>query len=665
MSIQKKLFTIIVIVGCVAAITAMWLLWSAYTLRNSAQFVVPALNYLESVAKTSTLISKQRRVASYFMVTHAASAREEFDACSASADLSFKEWKSAINEQKLFGVPGETEDLDSQKSIANRYDEWRKETRAIIERSGMSKPNQSQDQYLPHDDAILAAIDSALEDGIEEVHAAYHNLLLSMGVIPWFVMKSTEQMERAHITIDYFVAVIRTADNLNKQLKETMNYLQSGETDHLEKVSRNGIQVEDALAKWSESINRKIQFDAKDVDDKALLLQSENAYRQVQGLIARIIQHKQAGDKLEAIALVENNLQILLDKQMLPAVSLAQADSKNEINKVSNSLTGTAKTAVSQALVTVIFVTLLITALVIRLMKMLTASITQLKSGIEIIGTGNLDNRLNPQTTDELGTLAASLDAMTERLQQSYNENANLNARLEQQVAQLESANREIESFSFMVSHDLRNPISAIIGYADLMKQEHSDSRDEQSFNYLDKIQKAGLRLSQLIEDLMLLSKVAHTEILRVELDASRIATQVMNDLIQREPGRKVSFVCQPGIVVKGSLQLITILLENILGNAWKYSATKEQGVIEFSQIWKDGEMVCLIRDNGVGFDADNAQKIFEAFERLQPTSLQFEGTGIGLAIVQKIVNCHHGRIWAESTVGEGSVFYFALKETS
>ena len=197
------------------------------------------------------------------------------------------------------------------------------------------------------------------------------------------------------------------------------------------------------------------------------------------------------------------------------------------------------------------------------------------------------------------------------------------------------------------------------------MKQEHSDSRDEQSFNYLDKIQKAGLRLSQLIEDLMLLSKVAHTEILRVELDASRIATQVMNDLIQREPGRKVSFVCQPGIVVKGSLQLITILLENILGNAWKYSATKEQGVIEFSQIWKDGEMVCLIRDNGVGFDADNAQKIFEAFERLQPTSLQFEGTGIGLAIVQKIVNCHHGRIWAESTVGEGSVFYFALKETS
>ena len=556
MSIQKKLITIIFIVGFVAALAASFLLWSAYALRSKARFVVPALNYLESVAKTSTIISSQRRVAADFMVTEAAAARQEFEVYSTSADLGFQEWKRSIMEQKLLGVPGEEEDLANQINIEKKYIEWRKETRAVIDQKREMKGlDRSHDQLnLPSDDAILSSIDSALEDGIEEVHWVYHNLLMSMGVIPWLVMTSTEQMERAHIAIDYFVAVIRTADNLNKQLKEMMNYLQSGEADHLEKISRNGIQTEDALASWGESVNRKKVFDKKDVNENVLLLQSViSSYRQVKNQIDLIIQNKQNGNNREAITLVNRHLQILMDKQVLPAVSLAKADSKQEINHVSNYLISTAKSAVWQALAAVICVSLLITALIFRLMKMLSTSITQLQSGIESIGTGNLDNRLNPQTTDEMGKLAAALDNMTECLQQSYNENASLNARLEQQVAQLETANREIEAYSYMVSHDLRNPVTAINCYAEIMLKESARTSDTSSVKYLEKIRNASTRLSQLIDDIMLLSRVSHTEMIMEKLDASKMAGQIMNVLIQQAPDRKVDFICQPDIFVKGS----------------------------------------------------------------------------------------------------------------
>ncbi|RII26076.1 MAG: hypothetical protein CXR30_17095 [Geobacter sp.] len=667
MSIQKKLVTIIVIVGCAAVIATSFLLWSTYTLQHKAEFVSPALNYLESVAKTSTFISNQRRVASDYLVTDTAAARQEFEKYSTSIDLGFQEWRRAIQEQKLLGIPGEAEDLTNQIFLERKYDEWRKETRAVIDRKHVASGSKHGRDHLnlPSDDAILALMDSSLEDGIEEIHWAYHNLLMSMGAFPWLVMTSTQQMESAHIAIDYYVAVIRTADSLNKQLKELLNYLHSGEVDHLEKIARTGIQTEDALAKWSESINRKYHLDNKDDNEGSLLLKSViSSHVQTESLIDLIVKRKQAGNDAEAVRLVKSHLQILLDKQLLPAVSLAKSDSKQEINNVSNKLIETAKAAVWQGLAAVIFVTLLITALVFRLMKMLTASITQIQSGIESIGTGNLDNRLNPQTSDEFGTLAASLDAMTERLQQSYNENTRLNARLEKQVTQLETANREIESFSYMVSHDLRNPVTAIGCYAEMMLKESARSMNAHSSQYLEKILNTSKRLSDLIEDIMLLARVTHMEIVTEELDASKIADRIMGELIQQAPDRKVDFLCQPDIHVRGSSQLITILLENILGNAWKYSSTMEQTVIEFGQLWKDGEQVCFVRDNGVGFSNADAQKIFVAFERLHSSSHEFEGTGIGLAIAKKIVNCHHGRIWAESAVGEGAVFYFSLAET-
>lgn len=665
MSIQRKFIAIIVVVCCAAAIAAGFLLWGSFALRNKAQLVIPAINYLECVAKSSAIISSQSRVAADFLVTGSVASKQGFEAYNTSAELSLKEWKRAIQEQKLLNVLGESEDLEDLKNIEEQYNNWRNATRSIIGR--MSTPNTRTGSHdsliLPPDDTMLVAIDAALEDGIEEVHFAYHNLLMSMGVIPWFMSASAEQMERAHIAIDYFIAVIRTADNINKQLKELMNYLLSGDTTYPERIARSSIQTEDALAKWADAVNRKNQLDGKSVNSGSLpLLAMTDSNRQIKSLIEQIVQKKQAGNSSEALTLVKHNLQTLLDKQVLPAVSLAKTDSKQAINNISNGLVDTAKSAIRQALAIIVCVALLISALVFKLMNMLSRSITQLKSGIDTIGAGNLDNRLNPQTTDGLGTLAASLDAMTERLQQSYNENASLNMRLEQQIEQLKTANHEIESFSYMVAHDLRNPVSAINCYTEILLNESSCPLDDQSSQYLERIQYSSLRLTQLIDDILQLSLVTHAEVVREKLDVSNIARQVIYELGKRYPERKVDFICQPDIVVKASAQLIRILLENLLGNAWKYSSKMDLAIIEFGQMVKDGQTVCFVRDNGVGFDAAKAENIFVAFQRLHSRQ-EFEGTGIGLSIVQKIVNCHQGRIWAESTVGEGATFYFTLAE--
>lgn len=665
MSIQKKLITIIIIVCSVAAVTAGFLLWNSYALRNKAQFLIPALNYLECIAKTSAIISSQSRVASDFMVKGSADSRQKFDDYNTSADLGFQEWKRSILEQKLLNVPGESEDLENLTGIEKKYDTWRKDTGAAIDREkSKNSLNQNHEKsILPPDDNILAAIDAALEDGIEEVYSSYHSLLISMGGIPWLVMTGTEQMERAHIAIVYFVAVMKISDHFDKQLKAMMNYIQTGDADHLEKITRNGIQIEDSLSKWVESINRKNQLDGKGAGQASLPLQSvTSGYKQMQSLIDLIVHHNQSCRSCEATTLVKNDLQILLDKQLLPALSLAKADSKQAVNSVSNELIRTAKTAVWEALAAIICVTLLLSVLVYQLMKILSTSIMQLKSGIETIGNGNLDNRLNPQTTDELGSLAATLDTMTERLQQSYNENMNLKALLEKQVKQLETANREIQSFSYMLSHDMRNPVSSIICYTDLLLNEASCTLNEDTSKYLKRIQCASLRLIQLMDDTLQLSQVTHNEVVKTEFDAGRIADRIMNELIQREPDRKVDFICPQNMLVNASAQLVTILLENLLGNAWKYSSKKEQVTIEFGQFRKHGESVFFVRDNGVGFDTTSAEDIFVAFKRLH-TRQEFEGTGIGLAIVQKIVQCHRGRIWYESIPDEGATFYFTLAE--
>ncbi|MFP4297108.1 MAG: ATP-binding protein [Spirulinaceae cyanobacterium] len=236
-----------------------------------------------------------------------------------------------------------------------------------------------------------------------------------------------------------------------------------------------------------------------------------------------------------------------------------------------------------------------------------------------------------------------------------------LNASLQQRTTALELANQDLEAFSRNVSHDLRTPLSHINFFVESLVEEYGEHFDDIARDYVLQIQKSSQRMEALIRDLLQLSQVHRSDLELSEVDLSAIASNILTELQRNQPGRSVESKITHGAIALGNEGLIKILLENLIGNSWKYTSKKKHTKIEFGYDQNlDNERVYFVRDNGAGFDMSHADKLFSAFGRLHSKS-EFEGTGVGLAIVHRIIERHQGRIWAESQVNCGTTFYFTL----
>jgi light-regulated signal transduction histidine kinase (bacteriophytochrome) len=239
-----------------------------------------------------------------------------------------------------------------------------------------------------------------------------------------------------------------------------------------------------------------------------------------------------------------------------------------------------------------------------------------------------------------------------------------LNVELEQRVtdrtAQLEAANRELESFSYSVSHDLRAPLRSIDGFSQALLEDYEDRLDEDGKDFLRRVRAASRRMVQLIDDLLNLARVARAEVRREPVDMSALARSIAEELRQSEPERQVEFAIADGVVLNGDAPLLRIVLEDLLGNAWKFTSRRARAQIEFGTAQRDEKPVYFVRDDGAGFDPSRAARLFGPFQRLHG-SAEFPGTGIGLATVQRIIRRHGGEISAESAVDQGATFYFTL----
>ena len=238
--------------------------------------------------------------------------------------------------------------------------------------------------------------------------------------------------------------------------------------------------------------------------------------------------------------------------------------------------------------------------------------------------------------------------------------NTILEQRVSERTAALETANRELEAFSYSVSHDLRAPLRSIDGFAKILEEDYAAQIDEEGKDALQRVRAAAHRMDDLIDDLLKLSRLVRSDMNVETVDLSALARAVAAELKASEPGREVVFAIPPGIEVRGDKRLLTVLLENLLGNAWKFSGKHASARIEFGVTEKDGKPAYFVRDDGAGFDMNYAANLFVPFQRLHSVG-DFPGTGIGLATVRRIVQRHGGRVWAEGAVGRGAAFYFTL----
>jgi signal transduction histidine kinase len=241
-----------------------------------------------------------------------------------------------------------------------------------------------------------------------------------------------------------------------------------------------------------------------------------------------------------------------------------------------------------------------------------------------------------------------------------FEEVQGLNSALERSVSELRALNEELGAFAYSVSHDLRAPLRSIDGFSQILLEDKGAVLGDDGRKHLDRVRAAATHMGALIDDMLVLSRITRDEMSPRSVDLTALARSVVDELRAREPQRNVEFESNGALPATGDERLLRVALTNLLGNSWKFTRSRDPAHVSFGGETRDGEAVFFVKDDGVGFDMRYAQKLFGAFQRLHNRS-EFEGTGIGLATVQRIVHRHGGRVWAESEVDKGTTFYFTL----
>ena len=665
MSIKGKLIGLVLLISLSLGLLAGYFLWASWHIRHQVAHLVPAIGYLRGIADTRINITRQMKEATDYLIAGAATDRAEYDRFGAHTLQALDLWQKSAQQQLVLGVKGEEGDLTRAAAVRSSYEDWEKLNLRLFAMVDAGERNQALKIFADRSDrliegSVLTAIDSALEDGQNKVQGAYHDLLMSTGMIPWLPAQTLQRIRGTQASIDYLLAVNRLSAGVNKQLKALLDFLLFGTDPDLLFFNDFGKETKSAIEACARAANRKAAIDPGNRDD---LLQEvvtiEHSYGQVLALADQAIKLKRQGQTPRAFQLIVEDLDPLLDGGLMPRLAMALDDGGQEILRQTT-------VAGRRGVIVVCALSLLLVAVVIQLIRAILRPLRQLGTGIAVIAGGNLDYRIGLQTPDEFGLLAAQFDAMVDRLRHSRADVERLNSELEQRVEertrQLETANRELQSFSYSVSHDLRTPLARISAHCHLLLADE-ESPDEATVRAtLDRINDSTEEMEQLIQALLGLSRVGSEELHRGPVNLSRLAETLASELREREPQRQVEFRIAAHVVADGDRGLLQAALANLLGNAWKYSAKTEHSVIEFDLLPDARQRTYFVRDNGAGFDMSCAEQLFIPFRRLHETG-EFDGTGIGLATVQRIVHRHGGRIWAKGAIGRGATFYFTLGE--
>jgi hypothetical protein len=291
--------------------------------------------------------------------------------------------------------------------------------------------------------------------------------------------------------------------------------------------------------------------------------------------------------------------------------------------------------------------------------RRVTRRLDRLIASADAIADGRYNGEPLVEGADEVGRLARSFNVMARRVWESQRQ---LEKRVALRTAELETANRELEAFTYSASHDLRAPLRSILGFGDVLGKQFGDVLDERGQDYLDRIRGAASRMQKLIDALLEFSRTNRHEIVAQRIDLSALARDIAAELGAASPARRIEWQIVDDLATWGDPLLLGVVMRNLLGNAWKFTAYREVAEIEVGLL-PGTESVFFVRDNGAGFDMQYSERLFSPFHRLH-NEREFQGTGIGLSLVQRVIERHDGRVWAESSVGEGATFFVELPRT-
>jgi len=661
MRIKTKLLIALLLVISVMLATVGYLGWSSIRISRQLDKLTPAVSCLESIASARASITRQMKEVVNCIVTNSNASKSEFNKASQSTEVYLSKWEELVlNERDK--ISGDNEKLQHLNKIRDSYREWRKLALNVIELCEKNERNRAkavilETQYLVLENTLLYEIDNALEDDNNEVVTSFHLLVMAMGRLPWSNDKALHTLERVQSTVDSALALSRINTGISKQLKEVMDDLISP-VNSLRPFGWSGNETTAALNDFRRSARKLVELglpNSSKLLSEATTLESQ--YVKFTVLCQQAMSSRQAGDVSRAAELAGSVIDQVMKEGLIPNLNQSLNVSNLEIQQLSSSV------GWQGIIIVTIGAMLVIMALVASLRGILKA-FELLESETSAIAAGNLDHRIDLPETTELGRLATSFNCMTDSLQKTHAElrdlNADLEQRIEERTAQLATANEDLRLFSSSVCHDLRSPLSSISGYSQLLLMTSSDNLDQLTVETLQRIVDSSAEMSAIIGALMKLARVTEDEISFETVDLTLQARLVIAELKERYPDRIINAEIGEGIFACGDDMLLKLVLENLLGNAWKFTGNMENASITFN-CKKDSEAtIYVVSDNGAGFDMAMATSLFKPFGRLHSYD-EFEGTGIGLATVKRIINRHNGDIWAESEPGKGAKFLFTL----
>jgi len=662
MSLKVKMIMILSLISLVLA-TAVWHeLSSAFRVEKKVKLFVPATGYLLGIAEVNTGLARQAKQAFDYLVTGDPNDRQEFKQLTKEVERGFALWIDSAKTQKQLGAQvdlnnsGEAQDL---RKVYYRWVDYVLDSFNLVDqgRRSVALKQFEYGSWALLEQEIFSSIDAAMQNGFNDVENAYHELLLVLGDRVWRPGDNSEILDTTHAAIHNVIAGCRVNSTSSRQFSALATYLLTGDRKSLQRYEELKVEVRGAINDWFlAAFGQSLGPEPKLSSSISSISKVVNSLEELMRAEDEAVRIRQEGMPRRALLMmVQGELGRPLNEH-LPMMVFSTLKSGSE------ELLLLASRASRQGVVLLSIVFLFMLLMILRMSQKILLSLQLLKEGMDAVSQGNLQQQVVLEGNDELAQLARHFNQMSENLLSSRREVEELNAGLEQRVAErtreLAKANQELDAFNSAVSHDLRNPLSLITGYAELMLSD--DYPAEMREESLQAIIYAGEKMDNIIGTLLDLSRMSAADLERSRVDMSALAQGIVERFRQREPGRKVEVSLQADLQVDADFDMMTIVLENLLGNAWKYTNRTPAATIELGTTNASERSYFYVRDNGAGFDMQNADMLFKPFKRLHCDS-EFAGTGVGLATVQRIIQCHGGDIWAEGEVGSGSTFYFSF----